>query len=69
MEYVYVCILNYLYTQVLHLECETSQCPGLLVEPLKVKGGVVKERVLHLHFPCLKMNRQKGTDCEQHSSL
>lgn len=58
---VCVCVrnLNNLYTQVLHSECETSQRPDLLVEPLKVKGGVVKQRVLHLHFPRLKMDRER----------
>lgn len=34
-----------------------SSCPGLLMEPLKVKCGIIKEGVLHLHLPSLRTHR------------
>lgn len=52
---LYMCKLNYLYTR-----STAFSSPGLLVEPLKVKGGVVKQRVLHLHFPRLQMDRERA---------
>lgn len=33
---------------------KTSKSPGSLMEPLQVKGGVVKKGVLHLHLPRLQ---------------
>ena len=33
--------------------------PGLLVELLKVKRGVIEQRVLHFHFPSLQMDRDR----------
>lgn len=38
-----------------------SECPelsGLLVAPLKVKGGVIKQRILHLHLSRLESKRE-----------
>lgn len=35
----------------------SSSCPGLLMEPLKVKGGIIKEGVLYLHLPSLRTQR------------
>lgn len=35
--------------------------PGLLVELLKVEGGIVKQWVFHFHFPGLRMDTQRGT--------
>lgn len=58
--------------------CTHSECcirsvkhlvSGLLVEPLKVKGGVIKQWVLHLHFPGLKIHTQRRTAGGWHSSV
>lgn len=66
---MFPCINSTLHIQVLHSACRTSECPGLLVEPLKVKGGVVEQWVLHLHFPCLQEDREGGKDSGLRSSL